>query len=264
MLPQTDLTALRWEGIEAGKPTTTGSFLKAVEGGVFYKLSQADVVLNRIVGFEAFFEVIASRLFRALGLEYVEYQLIRAKILLPNNSRPIETHLCASADFRGKSKKETAEGLCLLLKKDGESPEETLRRLGFSDFIDKMLLADFLICNRDRHGKNFEFFSKNGAAKLFDNGFSFVSPYGENLSLIEKFDPLKDVPANNFLGSKSLEENLRLIAKPIAVKRLKSGIKSELFRDMEDLPRVVSEKVWEIIEARYDYAKNREILVEGQ
>ena len=151
-----------------------------------------------------------------------------------------------------------------MLKKDGESPEETLRRLGFSDFIDKMLLADFLICNRDRHGKNFEFFTKNGAAKLFDNGFSFVSPYGENLSLIEKFDPLKDVPANNFIGSKSLEENLRLIAKPIAVKRLKSGIKSELFRDMEDLPRVVSEKVWEIIEARYDYAKNREILVEGQ
>ena len=268
MLPLTDLTALRWEGIEVGKPTTTGSFLKAVsENKIFYKLSLADVVINKIVGFEAFFEVIASRLCRELGIECVQYELIRAKILLPNNSECIETHLCASHDYRGFSKKETAEGLCLLLGKDSETALDTLRRLGFSDFIDRLLLTDFLICNRDRHGKNFEFFTKNGVTKpvpLFDNGFSFVSPYGDNLEKIEQFNPLRDVIANNFLGSRSLEENLRLIQKPVVVNKPKIGFRTELFRDMEDLPSVVEDKVWEIFEARYNYAKNRKILVERQ
>ncbi len=271
MLPLTDLTHLHWEGIEAGKPTTTGSFLKAVAdlpcGRVFYKLSLADIVLNKIIGYESFFEVIASRLCRELGIECVNYELIRAKILLPNNSECIETHLCASRDFRGNFKKETAEGLCLLLGKDGETALETLRRLGFSDFIDRLLLTDFLICNRDRHGKNLEFYTKNGATKpvpLFDNGFSFVAPYGNNLEIIEKFNPLRDMPVNNFLGSKSLEENLRLIQKNVVVNKPKNGFRTELFRDMEDLPSVVGNKAWEIFESRYFYAKDRKILVEGQ
>lgn len=74
------------------------------------------------------------------------------------------------------------------------------------------MLADCLIANRDRHGANIEVLrSREGGvrlAPLFDNGVSSVfSCYGDERR-VREFDPLADVWANNFIGTRSLQENL--------------------------------------------------------
>lgn len=159
-------------------------------------------------------------------------------------------------------------GVALKLRENNEDPLTTLRRLGFSNYIDQILLIDFIIYNRDRHGKNIEFSMKDGKlipAPIFDSGFSFVSPYGKNIELIKAFNANSDMPVNNFIGSNNLEKNLDLIQKPVVVNRLTKHTRQLVFRDTAQcLPRAVRDKVWEIIESRYNYAKDRKVLNERQ
>lgn len=70
---------------------------------------------------------------------------------------------------------------------------------------------------------------------------------------IENFGVLKDRPVNNFIGSKSLEYNLRFIPEhPIFGGRLKETDKEKLLAGMEEiLPHWHAEKIWAIIWERW-------------
>lgn len=265
-----NLQGLTWDTLNDLGSTTHGTFPKAIIdfGGIRYylKLSRCDAFLNKVVGFESFFEVIASRMLDALNIAHVEYTLHLADVRLAPGKDPIRTYICASRDFRGTLSKVTAEQMFTLYGLKEETPLETLRRLGYSNDIDQMLLVDYLIYNRDRHGKNIEFCSdgtKITMAPLFDNGFSFVSPYGMNLEAITRFDAMGDMPVNNFLGSKSLLQNLDLISQPILLRSHDTFSRDKLFVGLESsVPMVVQDKVWEILESRYNYVKHRKILIE--
>ena len=266
-----DLRNLTWDSLDDQGSTTHGTFPKAlisVDDTKYYlKLSRCDAFLNEIVGFESIFEVIVSRLLQALGIDHVEYTLHPATIQLSCSSTPIQTYLCISRDFRGTASKITAEQLFMMHGLQGETPLDTLHRVGYSENIDQMFLVDYLIYNRDRHGKNIEFCSEGNKvtwAPLFDNGFSLVSPYGLNLEAISKFDAMGDLPVNNFLGSNSLLRNLDFISRPIKVQGDSPFSRHELFMGLEStMPTIVQDKVWEILESRYTYVKDRKILVEG-
>ena len=272
MLSLIDLQGLKWDNIESNNGTTQGTFPKAIintaKGKVYYKLSRCDTYSNEITGYESIFEVIVYRLCKEMGLNCLKYDLVHGKIILPNNIKSIETYLCVSKDFRGNAEKITAEKLYVRFRKYNEDALTTFSRLGFSEYINQLLLLDYIIYNRDRHGKNIEFSIENNhikAAPIFDNGFSFVSPYGKDLELIKAFKVNSDMPVNNFIGSKSLLQNLNLIRKPILVNKITRQTRQIIFKDTAQcLPRVVRDKVWEIIESRYGYARYRKVLVERQ
>ena len=121
-----------------------------------------------------------------------------------------------------------------------------------------MLAIDFLILNRDRHGANIEVLRNSRKhslriAPLFDHGLSLLcSCYSEEQ--IEKFDVMEDKPCQNFIGSRSTFENLKLIKdkKSIFKKHLKESDRNILFKDLEEaISNKHRDKIWEMIYSRW-------------
>lgn len=208
-----DLTWLDWS-----ESTTSsamgGSYLKARSGegaeATYCKLSCYDEV-NGVYGHECVNEVVASRLMDILLVEHIPYRLVHARVLV--DKREHETWLCESTSFRkgGESKISLAKFYGLNRLED-ETRLQFCERFGWMRDIQKMMLVDFLIANRDRHGGNIEVLkSRNGClrlAPLFDNGLALYYSSLNAAQLVE-IDPLQDIVANNFLGTRSLAENLR-------------------------------------------------------
>ena len=152
-----DLTYLKWSRYRHSSGTA-GSFLKAYSDldGVrrYYKLSSYDV-MKGIVGHESVNEIIADRLLTILGIDHVPYQLILADIVVDDT--PLTTYVCVSNDFKKHGERKVAfDQYYQQWRKPEETPLDFCQRMGWQDTIDAMLLTDYLILNRDRHGANIE------------------------------------------------------------------------------------------------------------
>ncbi len=254
-----DLRHLDWSE-RANTSGTAGCFLKSKEqtgaGLWYYKLSCYDSYRG-IYGHECANEIVASRLMSILGVEHVEYRLVHALICV--NGEEYKTWLNRSRSFRRKGERKQAfDTFYDLNKKAGESPLDLCARFGWENEIKNIMLVDYLIANRDRHGANIEVLqSMNGdlrLAPIFDSGLSFVfSCYGDE-QRVQEFNPLTDVNANNFLGTRSLEENLRrFVGKGLKVGALKATDKDALFSGLEGvLSNCHIEKMWEILQMRWE------------
>ena len=210
-----DLTYLSWSKIR-NSSGTAGSFLKSQEttpnGKIFYKLSDYDA-FHGITGHESVNEIIADRLLSILDIPHLSYQLIHADILV--DSKPIRTWLCASHDFRQRGEKKLAlDDYYAANRVENESPLDFCIRNGWSEYIYQMLVIDYLILNRDRHGANIEALTNRyrktvRLAPLFDHGVSFFCRTSEEG--LEKEDVMADKQVQCFVGSRSAWENLHLI-----------------------------------------------------
>ena len=91
-------------------------------------------------------------------------------------------------------------------------------------------------------------------APLFDNGVSFVfSCYGDE-QRVQEFDPLQDVRANNFIGTRSLEENLQFVPGSLEIASLEEGHRDKLFAGLEDvLPQTYFDAMWNMIWSRWNH-----------
>ena len=254
-----DLTHLSWTK-RRNSSGTAGSFLKSQEtmpeGKIFYKLSNYDSY-NGITGHESVNEIIADRLLSILGIEHVSYQLIHADILV--DARPIRTWLCASYDFRKrKERKISLDEYYAANRNNMESPLDFCIRFGWEDYIYRMLVVDYLILNRDRHGANIEIlinpYKKSvRLAPLFDHGVSLFCRT-VNEAALEKEDVMADKQVQCFIGSRSAWENLHLIPKDNFphLNPLKESDKDTLLDRLEDaLGRPWLEKIWEMIFRRW-------------
>ena len=131
---------------------------------------------------------------------------------------------------------------------------------GWERYIYEMLLIDFLILNRDRHGANIEVLRNKKTktirlAPLFDHGLSFVySSYTEES--VKKMDALFDGRVQCCVGTSSTFENLNLIQKnkmPF-VNPLKESDKSFLMEGLDYvLPSAWQDKIWEMVWRRWQY-----------
>lgn len=211
-----DMTYLHW--VQARKSSgTAGSFLKTYEdtpdGKIYYKLSNYDAYRG-ITGHECINEIIVDRLLTVLGVAHLPYQLIHAKIRI--DDKPSETWLCASRDFKQRGETKIAlDAYYQAERNPGESPLDFCIRNGWESSIYEMLVIDFLILNRDRHGANMEvlrnrFHKSVRLAPLFDHGLSFFCRC-EGEEALEKEDVMADKPVQCFVGSRSSWENLKLI-----------------------------------------------------
>lgn len=213
-----DLQYLKWSKIR-NSSGTAGSFLKSYDDSgkikKYYKLSDYDII-NGIVGHECVNEIIVGRLMDVFGIEHLQYRLIHAGILINDNK--IETYLCESDDFKERNEAKVAlEDFYISEKKVNESPMDFCKRMGWEEYIYGMLVVDFLISNRDRHGANIEVLRDRKSkslrlAPLFDQGLSFVCRCHSKEEL-KDFDVMKDQKVQAFIGGNSTFENIKLIPK---------------------------------------------------
>lgn len=254
-----DLTRLEWSE-RANTSGTGGTFLKAREattrGITYFKLSCYDSYRG-IYGHECVNELIASRLMEHLGIAHVAYHLVYAKVLVDGKTR--ETWLSASDSFRGPKERKQALDVFYDLHRQGqESPLDFCARMGWKEAIDQLMVVDFLLANRDRHGANIEVvLGDEGTPRLapiFDTGLSLVfSAYGDEAAA-GQFDPLSDVNANNYLGTRSLFENLFFIDAPLVLTALTRSDVEALMADLDDvLPAVHREKIAAILAQRWEH-----------
>ena len=211
-----DMTHLSWAKTR-NSSGTAGSFLKAYEDGVdgktYFKLSNYDA-WKGIVGHECVNEIIVDRLLTILGISHLPYQLIHAKILI--DQKEYETWLCASKDFKQRGESKIAlDAYYQAESLPNESPMDFCIRNGWESTVYEMLVVDYLILNRDRHGANVEVLRNRRKktirlAPLFDHGLSLLSRCESTEAMLRE-DVMADKPVQCFVGSRSSWENLRLI-----------------------------------------------------
>lgn len=250
-----DYRAIKWSE-RASSSGTAGTYLKARVGertrARYLKLSRYTGV--EIDGSECVNEIVASRLMRLLGVEHLEYRLIHA--LVSVDGAEFETWLNSSKNFRRRGEQKIGLGTYFgLYRREDEDPFAFCVRLGWEERIAQMMLVDYLIANRDRHASNIEVIivptGETRLAPVFDNGMSLLAPYGADLERIAAFDPLADVATTNFVGARSLEENVR--AHPWRPARpLCETDRAYLLAGLEAAaPAVLLDKIWEIIWKRW-------------
>ena len=228
-----DLTHLDWSESVASS-ATGGSYLKARFGdgaeAVYYKLSCYDEV-NGVYGHECVNEIIASRLMDVMCVRHVPYTLVHALVRIGGKEHV--TWLAQSASFRKQGESKTSlAGFYDWNHLEGETRYDFCTRFGWQRDVQAMMLVDYLIANRDRHGGNIEVLKeRDGAirlAPLFDNGVSLCFST-LNASQLEVVDPLQDIVSNNYLGTRSLEENLgRFVPPDLPVGKLTAAHKEAL------------------------------------
>lgn len=259
-----DLTYLSWSLIRSSSGTA-GSFLKATDDlqqpKIYYKLSNYDGI-NGIVGHECINEIIVDRLLNILEIEHLHYDLIHADIDV--DGKEMETYLCASKDFKAHGEHKVAlDAYYQAEKLDGETPLQFCTRNGWSDFIYKMLVVDFLILNRDRHGANIEVL-RNARKKslrlapIFDHGLSLLFNCHTEEE-INQFDVMKDRAVQCFVGSRSAQQNLMLIPKDeiLALNPLQHTHKAYLLEGLDGIiPQSLQNKIWDMIWQRWKYYEN--------
>lgn len=261
ILHKQDLTYLNWSKIKHSSGTG-GSFLKSYSEltgiKIYYKLSDYDG-LKGVVGHESVNELIVDRLLTILGIEHLQYQLIYADIII--NEKQEETYVCASQNFRKRFEDKSALDAYYEIKHfEGETPLEFCLRMGWKDYIWNMLVVDFLILNRDRHGANIEVLRNKKEktirlAPLFDHGLSLLCRCTSD-ELVDKFDVMEDRPIQCYLGSRSAKDNLMLIPKSELPKLKPLNIRDREVL-MEGLDGVLSpklqDKIWQMIWGRWCY-----------
>lgn len=235
-----DLTYLKWEKIRHSSGTA-GSFLKSQEivkgTKYYYKLSNYNEI-DGIVGHESVNELIVARLLNYLGIEHLDYDLVHAKVVV--DDREHETYFSSSKDFKklGDSKN-TFETYYELEKLKGETVIEFCRRKGWKKKIDEMMLIDFLVLNRDRHGANIEVLKSREEktvrlAPLFDQGLSLLFNCHNDKEIMD-VDVLEDKPVQSFFGGNSTFENLKLMEKEnlIPVPFFDENLHKKLYEGLE-------------------------------
>lgn len=254
-----DLRYLEWSK-ERKSSGTAGSFLKSREiingHKVYYKLSCYDSV-NGITGSECIYETVVDRLLNILNIDHIHYRLIHALITL--DGKETETWLSASRDFKlpGESKM-AFEDYYELERKTGEDPIAFFDRFGWRDYKDSMLLTDYLILNRDRHGANMEVLRKKNPrevrmAPLFDHGVSLLCSCRGDEEILA-FDVMLDRPVQCFVGSRSAEENLSLVTPGFIdrVRPLEERDRTVILDGLENVTTGVHlDRIWEMIWGRW-------------
>lgn len=257
-----DLPALHW--IEcSGTRGSVGMLNKAMaqQDGVlvYYKISCMQG--SAVVGYESVFEVIASRYLEVLGIAHVPYDLLYARVNV--KGKVFTTWLCCSRDYKPLCGETIA---ALDFCSSAANAEQEILRAVPSYELYTLYLVDFLIANVDRHGGNTELYrDKQGSwhiVPLFDHGCSMLH-WAPNADSVRHYNVMQARNTDNFIGDEDLYANLGKIKTPILVNALRPQAKRYIMCNLSlAMPREIIDKTWELLQRRYEYAKEKGFLVE--
>lgn len=255
-----DLRYLNWSDTKLS-PGTPGCFLKAYEERsgrrFYYKLSNYDSYRG-VFGHECVNELVVSRLLEILQIDHLNYMLLHARICI--DGKEIETYITRTEIFRRENQRKMPCDMYYdIHKQEQEKPLDFFLRMGWETYVYQMLIVDYLICNRDRHGANIEILiDEKGIAQpapLFDHGLSLLfSSYGD-LERIRKYDVMEDRAVNNFFGSKSSEYNLGFVPKGRQwfEGSLRKGDRDRLLCGLNGILHAEhSDKIWNMVWKRWE------------
>ena len=256
-----DLRYLQWSRSRKSSETA-GSFLKSYEEAdgrkLYYKLSDYDPQ-HGIIGHECINEIIAQRVMDLLGIPHLSYTLLHAHILV--DDRELTTWLCRSYDFKEPGESKLAlEDYYAMERLSGESPLDFCLRMGWEEYLKQMLVIDFLIANRDRHGANLEVLLNRKKktirlAPLFDQGLSFACRC-HSAEELKSFDVMQDLRIQSFIGTQSAFDNLKLLPDicPFPLPARTRKTREMLFADLKEAAgKNLLDKIYEMLERRWDY-----------
>jgi len=258
-----DLRDLTWSAA-AGSVASDGVQMKAernINGVDYYlKLSRYDSYRG-IYGHESINELIAGRLGKLLSFNVPEG--ILKKCIVRIDGIEYDTYVYMAQSFKTTGSRVAFETFYIDNRLSRtESPLDLCKRFGWTDYIYKMFIFDYLIINRDRHGANMEVM-KNGDKHLspyFDNGLSFVCSCTNEAELVT-FNITEDRPVNNFIGENRLNLNLEIIDVSLKFNDLRQSDNKTI---LEGLRGVLSEPylttIWDIIWRRWDDVKKLRTL----
>lgn len=249
-----DMRHLSWS-ISRTSSGTAGSFIKAYEllEGVkyYYKVSNFDTVRG-VYGHESINEIVAQNVADILGIPHLRYELLHGDIQV--NGRVYETWLTRSRDFKRPGEhKLTFETYYEMAGLEQEGVWDFIARQGMEEYFYELFLLDYVICNRDRHGANMEVLEQSGQYRLapvFDNGLSLLFSCYQDGEAMRRADIMKDGPVNNYVGSRSLTENLRLVpSQRLRKVRAADFTPEKIFAGLQGCERAVPDAYWEMIPA---------------
>ena len=118
----------------------------------------------------------------------------------------------------------------------------------------------FLLLNRDRHGANIEVLRNTKKrtirlAPIFDHGLSLLFNCHDE-DAVRSFDVMQDKQIQCFVGSRSTQENLKLIpgSELPALRPLRSSDREFILGGIDPvLPKLWQDRIWEMIERRWQY-----------
>jgi hypothetical protein len=250
-----DLRAVEWNNIRTG--STPGVLPKATmyknSKKYYLKMSSYGIGFG-VYGCESVMELLAFRIAKLLGIDTLEYSVIRA--LVKKDGREFITPVSISEDFKPVGMKTIA--FDKVHRAEGRPNESALRfacRMGWEDFIKKMLVLDYIIINMDRHGANIEVdLNSRKPLPLFDHGNSLLSHRTEKQIKDAKYDDNSRV--NNYIGSQNLLENLQSIKTPVLINRIEPRHRAILFKGTGNLiSRARRDTIWNLINGRIDHAR---------
>lgn len=260
-----DLTDFDWYKFKVDYGSA-GCCPKYFDGTDYYKLSTFNTT-SGFYGVESQTEVIVSRFCDIIGLPHIHYDGDSAKVKMKN--KVYDTYVCWSKDFSNGQSKISYEYYCDLKGLDVCDIVDNFKSISaYKDYCIYCLL-DFLIINRDRHSANIEFLLDNDNVSVvspFDNGFSLLAPYTNDIEGIRKFDTMRDVKVNTCLVSdRSLYSGITQIRdtditlNKITKRDLYSIFDSDLLRY---LPGNIeyAEKIVDILWRRYEYARGKKVF----
>lgn len=228
-----DLTHIKWNNISLTSP---GTVPKYIDKEKFYKLS----AYNNMVGFygnEPIYEDLAYRIGKEIGINVVKIETFMAYVNYDN--KYFNTYVTISPNFSCNKQYTPIEKYCYI---NNIKPED-LFNTKFSNEISNIIIFDFIINNKDRHGRNIEL-NSNEIAPVFDNSFSFCSKI-EDSQLNENL--FKEYAANNYIGYPNLLKNLDLICS-----------KPKLNLDLNNINKIIDDwsETFNISNIRTEFIKN--------
>lgn len=253
MITKQDYRQLDWGNIKSGGSIGMLSKTIITKGGKnYYVKISAYNKHHGVYGIESISEVIASRLAKIMKIPCIDMKLVDALITKDDNT--FRTFLCESPDYKKTGEIvvsfEDDYELNTLAK---ETPLAYAKRLGITESIYSMFIFDYVIANLDRHGANIELYEDTKImAPLFDNGNSLYATRDEKEVSQPDFYIGDDNMGNNYVGSRSLLDNIKSIDKVVEIGRLTKEHRAVLFKD---LGNVISRKrrnaIWNLIVRRY-------------
>lgn len=252
-----DLRGLTWSH-GAGSVASDGTFLKATneDKSIYYKMSAYNASQG-VYGHEAVNELIAYRVASELGVPVPGTRLAYA--LVHVDGVEFHTHVAVSESYKSPDDTRTSyEDFYTAKRETGESALSVALRYGWAERVYQMFLFDFLIFCRDRHGANLEVLDCHGVRRLsplFDNGLSLTCSCATDEELAA-FDVMADRQVNNFIGTRSLYQNLELIRNPVQVTALSAEARGRVFSGLDSLLSDTRlDAIWSLLWGRWAYAK---------
>lgn len=226
-------------------------------------------------------ELIGCRLMDAMGVPHVNTRLVRARIFI--NGSEQEQWVTRYKNLRQAGVRALPIDLFFELSDDANGdPLEMCKRMGWATTIAQIMVVDYLTANRGRNALGMSVQAEPGG------GFSLSLPFGGRQSLTSSFmgqtwrvNAMADISTDNYLGSRSLDENLSWAIRELKAsgclptskhespsdidgekgealpcEHLTERTRRELFRSLKDVfpPMTMQQEgSWQIIRKRWEH-----------